>query len=135
MKQSRVVLYVALLAVTPVLMAQTKSGDVVADIPFSFVAGERHFPAGHYIVSPVNESILRIEGSGHQDGFVGANLTQRPASDNRCKLVFHRYGDSYFLAQVWTTGNPRGRELPRSRAERELAAKAAAMENAIVAAR
>ena len=135
MKQFRVVLYVALLVVAPTLMAQTKHGDVVADIPFSFVVGEGHFAAGHYILSPVNESTLRLEGAGHQGRFVGTNMTQRPASDNRCKLVFHRYGESYFLSQVWTTGNQRGRELPRSRAERELAAKAASMENAIVAAR
>jgi hypothetical protein len=37
------------------------------------------------------------------------------------KLVFHRYGSQYFLAQVWSAGNSEGRELPRSRAEREVA--------------
>jgi hypothetical protein len=36
-------------------------------------------------------------------------------------LVFHRYGSQYFLAQVWSAGNSEGRELPRSRAEREVA--------------
>lgn len=135
MKKYGVVLYVALLVAAPALMAQTKSEDVVADIPFSFVAGEGVFPAGQYIVSKVNDNILRIEGSGQQARFVATNASQRPVSDNSCKLVFHHYGDSYFLAQVWARGNQHGRELPRSRAERELAAKAATLENTVVAAR
>ena len=135
MKDFRVALYFALLVTVPALMAQTKRGDVVADVPFSFVIGERTFPAGHYILSPLNESTLRIERTGHQDGFIPTNMTQRSPSDNSCKLVFHRYGDSYFLAQVWTASNPRGREVPISRAERELRARISAEENAVVAAR
>jgi hypothetical protein len=39
----------------------------------------------------------------------------------KTKLVFHRYGDRYFLAQVWTAGSDQGRELPKSRRETEIA--------------
>ena len=37
------------------------------------------------------------------------------------KLVFNRYGDHYFLSQVWTAGNSRGRQLLKSGREREMA--------------
>jgi hypothetical protein len=37
------------------------------------------------------------------------------------KLVFHRYGSQYFLTQIWTAGNARGKELPESGREREVA--------------
>jgi len=37
------------------------------------------------------------------------------------KLIFHRYGDRYFLSQMWMPGNPTGRELPPSKAELETA--------------
>lgn len=40
------------------------------------------------------------------------------------KLVFHRYGDQYFLSQIWT-GSTR-RDFSMSRKERELKKTAAA---------
>jgi len=36
-------------------------------------------------------------------------------------VVLHRYGQRYFLAQVWTAGNSRGIELPESVKEKEQA--------------
>jgi hypothetical protein len=135
MKRIRIALYVAMLLTASLSMAQTRVGDVVADIPFPFVVNGQTLPAGHYIVSRVGDSSLRIQGSAHQGMFVSTNSSQRSASDNSCKLVFHRYGDSYFLSQVWGAGNAGGRELLRSRAERELAAKAASEETTVVAAR
>ena len=37
------------------------------------------------------------------------------------RLVFHRYGSRYFLAQVWMLRTDSGRELDPSGAERRLA--------------
>ena len=37
------------------------------------------------------------------------------------KLVFNRYGDSYFLAQVWSEGNTQGRQLVKTAREKEIA--------------
>jgi hypothetical protein len=129
MKRFRIALYSAVLLTAPMLMAQTKHGDLVADIPFQFLVAGQTLPAGHYIVSQVNDNTLRIDGPQHQRAIVATNSTQRSASDTSCKLVFHRYGDSYFLSNV------RGRQLLRSRVEREFAAKVAAEENKVVAAR
>ena len=50
---------------------------------------------------------------------VRANQTQEET-----KLVFHRYGDQYFLSQIWTVGANSGRELLMPRLERELAKNA-----------
>jgi hypothetical protein len=50
------------------------------------------------------------------------------------KLVFHRYGDQYFLAQIWTAGNDRGRELPRTEREREVAMSYPAPQEVVVVA-
>jgi len=134
MKPFRIALYAAMLLAAPLSIAQTR-GDAVADIPFPFVAAGKTLPAGHYIVSPVGDHSLRIQGSAPQGIFVPTNVAQRAASDNSCKLVFHHYGSSYFLSQVWVTGNTLGRQLLPSRAERELAARAATAENTVVAAR
>ena len=37
------------------------------------------------------------------------------------KLIFNRYGDRYFLSQVWTAGNSSGRQLLKSDREKEMA--------------
>jgi hypothetical protein len=121
MKLLRTVLYAALLLSASASIAQTRQGDVVADIPFPFVVAHQTLPAGHYIVSPANADALGIHDSHHHGTFVPTLSTQRSVKDNSCKLVFHRYGDTYFLSEVWVGGNSNGRALFRSRAERELA--------------
>jgi hypothetical protein len=37
------------------------------------------------------------------------------------KLVFNRYGDNYFLSRIWEPSSITGRQLPKSRLEREVA--------------
>jgi len=121
MKLLRTVLYAALVLAASAAFAQTKQGDVVADIPFPFVVAQQTMPAGHYIVSPASQDALGIHDASNRGTFVPTLSTQRSAKDNSCKLVFHRYGDTYFLSEVWVAGKSNGRTLFRSRAERELA--------------
>jgi hypothetical protein len=121
MKLLRIALYAALLLAASASIAQTRQGDVVANIPFPFVVAHQTLPAGHYIVSPANADALGIHDANNRGTFVPTESTQRSANDNSCKLVFHRHGDTYFLSEVWVAGNSNGRTLFRSRAERELA--------------
>jgi hypothetical protein len=34
-------------------------------------------------------------------------------------VIFHRYGDQYFLFQVWAIGDTLGSEIPKSSIERQ----------------
>ena len=43
--------------------------------------------------------------------------TQTPSRVS--EVVFHRYGNQYFLSQVWMRGNPDYLSCPPSKAERE----------------
>ena len=47
--------------------------------------------------------------------------TSANGPQDKTKLIFHRYGNRYFLAQIWSAGSSRGRELPKSAKEREQA--------------
>jgi hypothetical protein len=125
--------YAALLLAASACIAQTR-GDVVAVIPFPFVVAGHTLPAGRYIVSPLKENTLRIHQSMGPGMLVSMNAVLRSESDNSSKLVFRRYEGTYFLSQVWITGNDRGREVPRSRAEREMAAKTMQKGNTVVVA-
>ena len=136
MKLFRIALCAALLAAAFASMGQpavgqTSPGDLVVDVPFAFMVAGQALPAGHYIVKAVDDARVRIFNSQTTGFYVPTHAAQRTVSAGS-KLVFHRYGDRYFLSAMWVTGNQTGRELFRSRAERELADHKAEMELAVV---
>jgi hypothetical protein len=121
-------LMVALAILTSVVSANAQSQNtVVANIPFEFVVGSQTLPAGEYIVRQVTSdgSALVIQGSANGESAVRLTETINGIKKRtQARLVFHRYGDNYFLAQVWT-GYTTGRALAKSKhrraIERELA--------------
>ena len=50
--------------------------------------------------------------------------TKEVSKTKTAKLVFNRYGERYFLSQVWPAGEKQYRQLPKSRQEATLAAQA-----------
>jgi len=131
MKTVWIALCIALLALATASMGQISPGDMKVNVPFSFVVSGQTMPAGHYIVKTFDDAHIRILGPGTTGLYVPTHAAVRSASDGS-KLVFHRYGDTYFLAAVWVTGNTTGRELYRSQAELELARHKAEVELAEV---
>ncbi len=107
MLKIRAFIYVSTLALALVpsaLPAQTAAPRTLVTVPFAFQVGSTHFAAGTYILSNPGEFLLSIQGktrsaltmSSHE-----SSKTPAPAS----KVVFYRYGDQYFLREVWMKGN------------------------------
>jgi hypothetical protein len=103
------------------------SGRVIADIPFDFMVGDKEFKAGKYSVGRLGSGrtaetlIIRSE-----DGAEAANFNVNKVygkGEPRARFVFRRYGNQYFLAQVFDAENMEGAGLLRSKAEREAAKK------------
>jgi hypothetical protein len=95
---------------------------ITVNVPFDFFAGDTKLKAGAYTVRRSSAKILVVRGDDSKDVFVFAPYTvQRPEADLSSKLVFHRYGDEYFLTQAWTSSEPIGTGLNESKAERRLA--------------
>ena len=98
----------------------------VANIPFDFVVGSEELQAGEYRVEPASSTGMAMKISGdHQAVFrLSSTITANRRAETG-KLVFHRYGNRYFLAEIWTPGDSVGRELLKSKdekaVERELA--------------
>ncbi len=126
-----VLLFWLLLTVAHNLAGQTHVGDLVVDIPFSFVAGGETLPAGHYVLAAFDETRIRIFSRQTTGVFVPTHASRRNHSDDS-KLVFHRYGQTYFLSALWVRGNPTGRELFPTPAERELSSRQPGMQLAVV---
>ena len=97
---------------------------VLVNIPFAFTAGQITLPAGEYRVgdAPQVPAALLIERTDRSASmFVLSNRVEANGPQTQTKLTFRRYGESYFLSQVWVEGHTRGRELPPSAKEKEQA--------------
>ena len=111
----------AFIAATQTVRAQE---PVLVNIPFAFTAGEKALPAGEYRVekSARGSLMLLIQRTDRSAAaFVPSIAAQANATQTQSKLVFHRYGNRYFLSQVWIAGYLQGRELPKSAQEKEQA--------------
>jgi len=49
-----------------------------------------------------------------------SNAVIKTRAQTKALLVFHRYGDQYFLVQVWAAGATTGRQFPQSKSERDV---------------
>ena len=109
----------AVLAVS-CLSAQSDHKTTAA-VPFDFMVGNRHMPAGTYdITSGQSTLLVRGEDNGSAS-FVLSFSAYAAKTQEQAKLVFKRYGERYFLSQVWYPGSDQGRQLQVSKVERELA--------------
>ena len=105
--------------------AQSLQYKLTANIPFDFTITDKKLPAGKYSVVRAQNSngdqvLLFSSADGHQQL---SRLTIPVFARDAMKegvLVFHQYGDEYFLTEIWPAGGQTGRALPKSRAEREL---------------
>jgi hypothetical protein len=111
-----------LVAVFSMSTAKAQSSQLMADIPFDFSASDQTLPAGKYFVNVANpasgNNVLRIRSA---DGKTSVALLTHSVISKRqdnARLVFHRIGERYFLAQAWSTGDSTGMEAPKSRSER-----------------
>ena len=92
--------------------------------PFSFVAGQKALPAGEYTVEPNRKDSDNVWLVQSRDGHATALFATMPVrageTQGECKLVFNKYGDQYFLSQIWEAGESAGRALIKSKGERAL---------------
>ena len=102
--------------------AQVSQG-VVAKVPFSFVAGQKSFASGDYRVKLYSStgvlSIQSLDGKTHGLALCGsAEVAKAPT---HASLIFNRYGNEYFLNQLWMQGEKTGLELVKTKRELEVA--------------
>jgi hypothetical protein len=117
---------------TAAATGQNNPAILKADIPFPFVVANHTLPAGHYVVGTLGEQTIRIANSHKQGAFILTSRVDGGTSERLGKLVFYRYEDSYFLAQVWNAGSNHGKQVFKSPVEEELERKGASKEIAVL---
>lgn len=106
-------------------------------IPFAFVAGGAHLPAGDYIVyhpgDPYLVVIERDDSKARGMEYIHPSATDPNGSAT--KLVFNKYGDRYFLSQVWTEPDRELHQAFQGPMEKELLAHNLKSQLVVVAAK
>jgi hypothetical protein len=97
-----------------------------ANIPFEFVASQRTLPAGEYSVDSISLSAPSIMCIRSEDSHYGVFVLSSPLGGpgymtrGEARLVFHRYGNQYFLSEVWGGYLHDGLLIPMTKVERAL---------------
>ena len=116
-------MFLATLTVT-VVHAQN-AGQMTVNIPFDFSVSGKTLPAGEYYVRRNIEGprvVLQISARNKTQSVYLPQTHPLQSSDIQSvsKLLFNRYGDQYFLSQIWISGRAVGDELIKTNKERLL---------------
>lgn len=120
--------------------AQTARGLAVT-VPFNFYVKDRALPAGQYTVALVQlagADALKIQSAdGHLTAIIPSHAARVRPGQAKPELVFSRYEDRYFLAQVGGLEEQSAQQIFRSQGEAEAvkSARTAASQRIAVAAR
>jgi hypothetical protein len=101
--------------------AQLKASATV-NIPFTFTVDEIRMPAGEYLITSPSEKVISIQRVGGTEVKVMLTTSGSVARQTGpAKLVFHKYGNAYFVAAAWMPKSDHPQEFFTSAAEIEVA--------------
>jgi hypothetical protein len=99
-------------------------GDLEANIPFQFYAGNTKLPAGEYRIHVLDNSDLSIMEISRVDGSASALFQIQGAEKNsepaKSELIFNKYRDRYFLAKFFDEENRDGSQVVESHYEKKV---------------
>jgi hypothetical protein len=100
--------------------AMAQDHKVTATVPFDFSVDGTSLPAGHYTIgSDANTPhILTIRDWDKGVKVMAITLTDESNSKYDNKLVFHRYGNRYFLREIHANGASMNCRLVPSKQEK-----------------
>jgi hypothetical protein len=106
-------------APVPPVIAQAPV-HIVVDVPFDFRSNSEVMPAGKYDIQALSDHLLAMRGqNGSRSQALLAIVAQTRTPSARGKVIFHRYGNKYFLYQMWLPNEVYGFEFPKGHAEKE----------------
>jgi hypothetical protein len=117
--------------------AQAQTTQLKVMVPFEFIAGNVQLPAGEYEVTSAGSwggPTLLVRNVNSKGGSFVVSFScssKKPAAD--AKLVFHRYGQQYFLAEVWNRNSSLGNQIRVNSRQTQLAGNQSGDEVVLIA--
>jgi hypothetical protein len=102
-----------------------QSEKLVANVPFQFRVGQKLIPAGQVVVQRGNTfgSALLVSNWEAKASQYVLPRAQDKDKKRTNTLVFHKYGDRYFLVGISIQGSQNEYTLPETKAEAEVRAQ------------
>ncbi len=114
-------------------------GQLEVNVPFEFHVGNSKLPAGKYVIHTLDDSGLTVMEISSADGSTSVlfdvQSVEAGSVPARNELIFNKYGNRYFLAQLFDEGNRNGDEVVASRDEKKIGQAADAQEHVTVSRR
>jgi hypothetical protein len=116
------------LTMLPLLAAAQLSRDtrIVTKVPFDFMVANKSVSAGEWILQSASDGARTLMLNNRDAGTslfsrASEQISKQPAGTYA--LVFHKYGDRYFLAAVKLAGSRTMYRISESKAEAEMIAR------------
>lgn len=125
-------LTIACLATSTGAHAQTYGLN--AKIPFDFTVGNTWMPAGEYRISAPTNSTMQLRGTSNGSIATVVSNPGHHEAKSGSQLVFHRYGNRFFLNRIQCSGNSSlNLDIAQGKAEKEEVAKVRTGQEVLVA--
>jgi hypothetical protein len=127
--------FVAALVLAAPAVAQQSPYSI--QVPFPFHVDARVLPAGEYSIGTIASRAVTVRSVDHVVNATFGAIRVNPSSHRPliASLVFHRYGEQYFLSEVWFGAGDQGYGLTASHTEREYARQGPSAETVLRAAK
>ena len=127
MKHKKWITALMVLFVPLIAAAQLSQRDrIVTQVPFKFTVGSASIPAGEVAVQLADEKGWVLTVSNHDakiSVFAPSAPSEAKKATERGALVFHKYGDRYFLVGMRIGDSRAVYEFRQSKLEKELMAQ------------
>jgi len=116
----------ALTTAAPALHAQLNRSGAKVNVPFAFEVDRTHLPAGDYVITKMTDRTFLIRGNSAQ-ALVTVDHKEGNGPTQLGKIVFVRYGDQYFMHELWNQGSSMYESFVESKDESRVRAEIAAV--------
>ena len=126
----------ALVLLAAPLVAAAQSQRIVTQVPFKFTVGTVEMPAGEYIVQLAGETgVLTVANPDAKRSVFVLTVANLGKKSPGAAVVFHRYGDRYFLAELRIGSSGTVYTLQPTKLEKEFRARNLPTEDILLASR
>jgi hypothetical protein len=102
------------------IVAQAQTTEV-ANVPFAFHTKGSTLPAGKYIIKiEGNNGVVQFADAKTGNSVLLGTRGRESGNNDEPRLTFHRYGNEYFLSEIWMPGQANGYNCWKSAREKEL---------------
>ncbi len=111
---------VAVAALVTAVSAGAQDHGLKANVPFNFTVNGDSLPAGNYTIGSSSANVLSLKSQQGKVNIwaIGMASTNEPGEPGT--LLFHKYGDRYFLSEIRYPHSSTKVHLPTSRTEKKV---------------